>query len=83
MKGAAVPAICRLALPLTVPCLAPAAASPPTPQLAGAVLDVTDPEPLPEGHPLWRHPLVRIFPHRATCASEDVAESLAVTLDTR
>lgn len=51
--------------------------------LAGAVLDVTDPEPLPEGHPLWRHPLVRIFPHRATCASEDVAESLAVTLDTR
>jgi phosphoglycerate dehydrogenase-like enzyme len=31
--------------------------------LAGATLDVTDPEPLPEGHWLYRHPKVRISPH--------------------
>jgi phosphoglycerate dehydrogenase-like enzyme len=28
-----------------------------------AVLDVTDPEPLPAGHPLWDAPGVVIFPH--------------------
>ncbi|MEU0689180.1 2-hydroxyacid dehydrogenase [Streptomyces uncialis] len=29
----------------------------------GAALDVTDPEPLPEGHPLWHAPGVLISPH--------------------
>jgi phosphoglycerate dehydrogenase-like enzyme len=29
-----------------------------------AALDVTDPEPLPEGHPLWSAPNVLIIPHR-------------------
>ncbi|MGV4986081.1 2-hydroxyacid dehydrogenase [Streptomyces sp. NPDC001709] len=29
----------------------------------GAALDVTDPEPLPPGHPLWRAPGVLISPH--------------------
>jgi phosphoglycerate dehydrogenase-like enzyme len=33
--------------------------------IAGAGLDVTDPEPLPEGHPLWRAPNLVITPHFA------------------
>ncbi|MEE8496373.1 MAG: D-2-hydroxyacid dehydrogenase [Xanthomonadales bacterium] len=33
--------------------------------IAGAGLDVTDPEPLPEGHPLWTMPRVIISPHVA------------------
>jgi phosphoglycerate dehydrogenase-like enzyme len=31
--------------------------------IAGAGLDVTDPEPLPAGHPLWRTPNMIISPH--------------------
>ena len=31
--------------------------------IAGAVLDVTDPEPLPDDHPLWRFDNVLITPH--------------------
>ena len=34
-------------------------------QIAGAALDVTDPEPLPAGHPLWSAPNVIISPHVA------------------
>lgn len=33
--------------------------------LAGAALDVTDPEPLPDGHPLWFEPRCLITPHMA------------------
>ena len=33
--------------------------------IAGAALDVTDPEPLPEDHPLWTLDNVRITPHVA------------------
>lgn len=32
-------------------------------RLAGAALDVTEPEPLPAGHPLWRAPNALITPH--------------------
>ena len=34
-------------------------------QIAGAGLDVTDPEPLPDNHPLWSTPGVIITPHVA------------------
>ncbi|MBD9395930.1 glyoxylate/hydroxypyruvate reductase A [Acidovorax sp. ACV01] len=37
-----------------------------TGQLAEAVLDVTDPEPLPASHPMWLHPRVQITPHIAS-----------------
>jgi D-2-hydroxyacid dehydrogenase (NADP+) len=33
--------------------------------IAGAALDVTDPEPLPDGHPLWSQPRTLITPHVA------------------
>lgn len=33
--------------------------------IGGAALDVTDPEPLPEDHPLWRLPNCLITPHTA------------------
>ncbi|KAD3514956.1 hydroxyacid dehydrogenase [Arthrobacter yangruifuii] len=32
-------------------------------RLAGAALDVTDPQPLPDGHPLWSEPRALITPH--------------------
>jgi phosphoglycerate dehydrogenase-like enzyme len=34
-------------------------------RLWGAALDVTDPEPLPAGHPLWQEPRCVITPHQA------------------
>lgn len=33
--------------------------------IAGAALDVVDPEPLPDDHPLWTMPNVIITPHTA------------------
>lgn len=36
-----------------------------TGQIAGAGIDVTDPEPLPEGHSLWNTPNLIITPHTA------------------
>ena len=42
-------------------------------QLAEAVLDVTDPEPLPESDPLWSHAHVRITPHIASVTQAQTA----------
>lgn len=32
-------------------------------QIRGAAVDVTDPEPLPQGHPLWKAPNLFVSPH--------------------
>jgi phosphoglycerate dehydrogenase-like enzyme len=42
-------------------------------RLAGAGVDVTDPEPLPKGHPLWKFPNVVITPHVAGRSDKDRA----------
>jgi phosphoglycerate dehydrogenase-like enzyme len=34
-------------------------------RIGGAALDVTDPEPLPDGHPLWTEPRCLVTPHTA------------------
>jgi len=38
-------------------------------QLRGAALDVFAREPLPPGHPLWRHPRVLVSPHASAVTS--------------
>ena len=40
-------------------------------RLAGAGVDVTDPEPLPKGHPLWKFNNVMITPHIAGRSDHD------------
>jgi phosphoglycerate dehydrogenase-like enzyme len=42
--------------------------------IAGAGLDVTEPEPLPDGHPLWTEPRCLLTPHTAN------TEAMAVPL---
>lgn len=39
--------------------------------VASAALDVTDPEPLPDGHPLFSHPDVLITHHLAGDAADE------------
>lgn len=46
-------------------------------QLAGAGLDVTDPEPLPAGHPLWSMPNVILTPHVAGDSDDRTFDLLA------
>jgi glyoxylate/hydroxypyruvate reductase A len=41
--------------------------------LSRAILDVTDPEPLPPEHPFWRHPRVFVTPHVASMTQPDTA----------
>lgn len=42
-------------------------------QLAAAMLDVTDPEPLPAGHPFYSHPAILMTPHVAGITRTDSA----------
>jgi phosphoglycerate dehydrogenase-like enzyme len=46
--------------------------------IAGAALDVTEPEPLPNGHPLWSQPRCIITPHTA-----DTPEMVARPIELR
>nr|GFD25979.1 D-isomer specific 2-hydroxyacid dehydrogenase [Tanacetum cinerariifolium] len=48
--------------------------------LFGAALDVTDPEPLPDNHPLWTHPKVFVTPHLSgdTEGEFDIAAEIAI-----
>jgi len=41
--------------------------------LSGAVVDVTDPEPLPEAHPFWAHPKILLTPHIASMTQPETA----------
>jgi len=45
-----------------------------TGSIAGAALDVVDPEPLPTGHPLWGDPHVMITPHIANTMGRMIIE---------
>ena len=42
-------------------------------QIAAAILDVTDPEPLPAGHPFYTHPAILMTPHVAGITRTDSA----------
>ncbi len=44
-----------------------------TGQLSAAILDVTDPEPLPPGHPFYTHPAIMLTPHVAGITRIDSA----------
>ena len=41
--------------------------------LSSAVVDVTDPEPLPAGHPFWAHPKILLTPHIASMTQPETA----------
>ncbi|ROM43460.1 dihydrofolate reductase [Pseudomonas canadensis] len=48
-----------------------------------ASLDVTEPEPLPDGHPLYTHPRVRLSPHTSaisTNSKEEIADTFLANL---
>ncbi|MFC0618940.1 NAD(P)-dependent oxidoreductase [Deinococcus budaensis] len=47
--------------------------------LGGAVLDVTDPEPLPPGHPLWSRENVILTPHIASTTADLVQRGAEYT----
>ena len=46
-----------------------------------AALDVTDPEPLPEGHPLWSCPNLLLTPHVAGSSPQFAVRSLKTAAD--
>ncbi|MCO6179791.1 glyoxylate/hydroxypyruvate reductase A [Ciceribacter sp. RN22] len=42
-------------------------------QLSGAMIDVTEPEPLPPGHAFWSHPKIVLTPHVASVTQPQTA----------
>ncbi|MDI6837844.1 MAG: NAD(P)-dependent oxidoreductase, partial [Rhizobiaceae bacterium] len=42
-------------------------------QLSGAMIDVTEPEPLPPGHAFWNHPKIVLTPHVASVTQPQTA----------
>jgi phosphoglycerate dehydrogenase-like enzyme len=46
-----------------------------------AALDVTDPEPLPPGHPLWSAPGLLLTPHVAGATTDAIPRALAIVKD--
>jgi phosphoglycerate dehydrogenase-like enzyme len=49
-----------------------------------ASLDVTEPEPLPDGHPLYTHPRVRLSPHTSaisTNSKNEIADTFLANLE--
>lgn len=47
-------------------------------QLKHAILDVTDPEPLPATHAFWQHPLIWLTPHIASMTQPETAAQVVL-----
>lgn len=47
-------------------------------QISAAVLDVADPEPLPEGHPFWSHSRIWLTPHIASTTQPDSGAEVVI-----
>jgi glyoxylate/hydroxypyruvate reductase len=47
-------------------------------QIAHAVLDVTDPEPLPPAHAFWQHPNIWLTPHIASMTQPESAAEIVL-----
>ena len=53
-------------------------------QIGLASLDVTEPEPLPDGHPLYTHPRVRLSPHTSAISTDsrnEIADTFLANLE--
>ncbi|MCH4549715.1 glyoxylate/hydroxypyruvate reductase A [Rhizobium changzhiense] len=46
--------------------------------LSGAVVDVTDPEPLPADHAFWNHPKILLTPHVASVTQPETAAAAVI-----
>ena len=47
-------------------------------RLSAAILDVCEPEPLPEAHAFWRHPRILLTPHIASVTRADTAARIVL-----